>query len=108
MSTGALDPGPIGPGNEIQQVDPDFYQYIFEHHPLPAWIYDMETPEFLAVNRAAIREYGYTQEEFLSMRITDIRSAEDARLLLEFLSGPVASQVTTGPWRHRRTDPPRW
>lgn len=104
MSTGALDPGPIGPGNEIQQVDPDFYQYIFEHHPLPAWIYDSETLAFLAVNRAAIREYGYTQEEFLAMRITDVRNAEDARLLLDFLSKPVASQVTTGPWRHRRKD----
>ena len=42
------------------------------------WVFDAETLEFLAVNDAAIRHYGYSREEFLSMNIMDIHPAEDA------------------------------
>ncbi len=92
------------PGEDIQQVDSDFYRYVFLYHPLPAWIYDVETLAFLAVNRAAIVEYGYSEDEFLGMDITGIRSAQDAEILRAFLRGPVGSPENTGPWRHRRKD----
>ncbi len=80
------------------------FRVIFDHHPLPAWIYDSETLAFLAVNQAARTEYGYSEREFLDMRITSIRTPEDAQMLLRFLSGPLKSQEVTGPWRHRRKD----
>ena len=50
---------------------------LFEASPMPMWVYDAETLRFLAVNDAAIRHYGYTRDEFLAMRITDIRPPED-------------------------------
>ena len=46
---------------------------VFENHPQPLWIYDVETLRFCAVNEAAIRRYGYSRAEFLAMRIADIR-----------------------------------
>ncbi|HEY2154339.1 MAG TPA: PAS domain S-box protein, partial [Isosphaeraceae bacterium] len=49
------------------------YRTLFESNPLPMWVYDVETLGFLAVNAAAVRRYGYTRDEFLAMRITDIR-----------------------------------
>jgi two-component system cell cycle sensor histidine kinase/response regulator CckA len=80
------------------------YSVIFDHHPLPAWVYDTSSLAFLAVNRAAVSEYGYSEQEFLDMRITAIRSEEDAQFLLRFLAGPLQSDITSGPWRHKRKD----
>jgi hypothetical protein len=54
------------------------YRLLFEANPQPMWVFDAETLEFLAVNDAAIRHYGYSREEFLSMNIMDIHPAEDA------------------------------
>jgi two-component system cell cycle sensor histidine kinase/response regulator CckA len=54
------------------------YRLLFEANPQPMWVFDAETLEFLAVNDAATRHYGYSREEFLSMNIMDIHPAEDA------------------------------
>ena len=54
------------------------YRLLFEANPQPMWIFDGETLEFLAVNDAAIRHYGYSREEFLSMNIMDIHPEEDS------------------------------
>jgi PAS domain S-box-containing protein len=45
------------------------------------WLYDLETLEFLDVNAAAVARYGYTREEFLRMRISDLLFEEDAEAL---------------------------
>tara|TARA_R110000868_G_scaffold259361_14_gene517510 strand:- start:6833 stop:8836 length:2004 start_codon:yes stop_codon:yes gene_type:complete len=49
------------------------YRHIFQNNPQPMWIYDLNTLGFLEVNKAAIEVYGYSKEEFLSMKISDIR-----------------------------------
>jgi PAS domain S-box-containing protein len=61
------------------------FEILFENSPHPTWVYDAETLQFLEVNRAAIEKYGYSREEFLAMRITDIRPQEDVNGLLEEL-----------------------
>ncbi|MDO6438528.1 PAS domain S-box protein [Cyclobacterium sp. 1_MG-2023] len=52
-------------------------QSIFDFAPFPMWIYDLESFRFLAVNKEAIRSYGYNEKEFLNMTIKDIRPPED-------------------------------
>jgi diguanylate cyclase (GGDEF)-like protein/PAS domain S-box-containing protein len=59
-----------------------WYQALFETNPLPMYIYDAETLRFLAVNEAAIRHYGFTREEFLSLAASEIRPMEDVPALL--------------------------
>lgn len=49
------------------------YKYLFENNPIPMWAFDIETKAFLIVNRAATAHYGYSEQEFLSMTIFDIR-----------------------------------
>lgn len=61
-------------------------QLIFNLAPYPMWIYDAKTLKFLAVNHEAVRVYGYTEKEFLSMTIEQIRPAEDIPLLHEAIS----------------------
>ncbi len=53
------------------------YKYLFDNNPQPMWLYDIHTLQFLAVNQATVKHYGYSQEEFLSMTIKDIRFCED-------------------------------
>ncbi|MGB2890078.1 MAG: ATP-binding protein, partial [Candidatus Acidiferrales bacterium] len=61
------------------------FQVLFENNPHPTWVYDVETIHFLEVNKAAVEKYGYSRDEFLAMRITDIRPPEDVGPLLEDL-----------------------
>ena len=61
------------------------YRSLFDHSPMPMWVYDQETLSFMAVNGAAVGTYGYSQEEFLAMTIKDIRRPEDIPELLTSL-----------------------
>ena len=65
-------------GVEALHQSEDSYRALFERHPSPMWLYDLETLRFLTVNEAAIASYGYSREEFLSMTIDEIRVAEAA------------------------------
>lgn len=80
------------------------YRLLFESNPHPAWVYDLETLSFLAVNEAAVRNYGYSREEFLAMTIEDIRPVEDVPELLDRTALPVQGTEEAGVWRHRKRD----
>jgi len=58
------------------------YRLLFDANPQPMWVFDVETLGFLAVNDAAVRHYGYSRDEFLSMTIMDIRPPDDTPGLL--------------------------
>lgn len=71
--------------NEQLRELADKYKTIFYKSPLPKWIYDYETLQFLEVNEAAVRHYGYSREEFLAMTLKDIRPAEEQEKLLRHI-----------------------
>jgi PAS domain S-box-containing protein len=77
---------------------------LFEASPLPTWVYDAETLQFLAVNDAAVRYYGWSREEFLAMRITEIRPPEDVDALLSSIRDGSVGRPQRELWRHRRRD----
>ena len=54
------------------------YKSFFENSPLPMWLFDTESLQFLDVNEAATKNYGYSKEEFLAKTIKDIRPPEYA------------------------------
>ena len=66
------------------------------------YVVDSDTLCFLEVNAAAIQQYGYSRQEFLRMRVTDIRPQEDVPKLLESLRRNNGLVVYRGQWRHRR------
>lgn len=57
------------------------FRHPFQDSPEPMWVFDLETFQFLEVNDTAIEKYGYSREEFLALRITDIRSPGDPEAL---------------------------
>ena len=80
------------------------YRLLFENNPIPMWLFDPSTLRFLAVNESAIRQYGYSEQEFLAMTIADIRPAEDVAKLLEFTATPPKGLQDASQWRHRKKD----
>ena len=80
------------------------YRKLFELNPQPTWVYDRETLQFLAVNKAAVEKYGYSQEEFLFMTIRDIRPSEDVSALVENIASLRDGQKESSAWRHRKKD----
>jgi PAS domain S-box-containing protein len=77
------------------------FRLMFASNPLPMWVYDAESLEFLEVNEAAIVRYGYSRNEFLSMRITDIRPIEETPRLMEHLANVRPALQSSGEWRHQ-------
>jgi PAS domain S-box-containing protein len=77
---------------------------LFESNPHPLWVYDLESLAIIDVNEAAIRNYGYSRQEFLDLTIKDIRPTEDVPAVLESItkSGTVSEENRI--WRHRRKD----
>jgi PAS domain S-box-containing protein len=89
-------------------LDPAF-RLMFESNPLPMYVYDVATLCFLEVNTVAVERYGYTREEFLGMKITDIRPPEDVPRLRDalatFADTPGATvRRHTETWKHRTKD----
>ncbi|MGC9503869.1 PAS domain-containing protein [Baaleninema sp.] len=80
------------------------YRLLFECHPQPLWVYDLETLAFLAVNHAAIDAYGYSEAEFLEMTIADIRPSEDVPQLLDNVAQVGEGIDRAGLWRHIKKD----
>jgi PAS domain S-box-containing protein len=76
------------------------YHDLFANNPQPMWIYDLETLAFLEVNDAAVNHYGYSEAEFLSMTIKDIRPAEDIPALLKDIDLISKGYFQAGEWRH--------
>ena len=85
---------------ELERTQESF-RSLFEQHPHPMWVYDLETLRFLEVNQCATEHYGYSREEFLSMTIADIRPEEDARRLMNYLRSERPNLNYAGTWRHR-------
>jgi PAS domain S-box-containing protein len=54
----------------------DNYTRIFDSSPIPMWLFDIDTLKFLAVNNAAVQQYGYSKEEFLASNIQILRPQE--------------------------------
>ncbi len=59
------------------------YKELFHLNPVPMWVYDINTLQFLDVNQSAIEHYGYSKEEFLTMNILQIRPKESVPEVIE-------------------------
>jgi PAS domain S-box-containing protein len=78
------------------------YGDLFRLSPLPLWVYDCATLRFLTVNEAAVTQYGYSKEEFLSKTIVDIRPPEEIPRLMDVVKsvGADGKFALRGVFRH--------
>ena len=80
------------------------FRLLFEGNPMPMWVFDAETKEFLNVNDAAVKHYGYDRSDFLKMKLQDIwpRDEWEEHTRALGLVGDVYQSGTN--WRHLKAD----
>ncbi len=66
---------------ELLRKSESVFRLLFSHNPLPTWVMDDETLQFIQVNEAAVRQYGFAPEEFSRMTLLDIRPEEKSASL---------------------------
>lgn len=77
------------------------YRALFDVHPQPMWVVDANTFAFLAVNGAAMRLYGYSKEEFLTLTADQIRPEEDVDDLRRAFAD-WSNNYSQRIWRHKK------
>ena len=94
----------IGRHNAAEELkrSEEKYRIIFKDNPQPMWVFDRQTLMFLAVNAAAVKQYGYSRQEFLAMGIRDIRPKEEIERLEQQLRDLPERRVNAANWQHRR------
>ncbi len=82
----------------------EMFRLLFSYNPLPTWVQDNETQRFLEVNDAAVRQYGYSQDEFKNMTVLDIRTEEEKVRYLDHFKNWNGVGRYQGNWKHRTKD----
>jgi diguanylate cyclase (GGDEF)-like protein/PAS domain S-box-containing protein len=79
------------------------FRLLFKNNPVAMWVYDRETLRFLAVNDAAVAQYGYSREQFLTMTVPDLSTTQDESFEL-FLRALPEVQNGEQVRQHQRAD----
>ncbi|MHA6250236.1 PAS domain S-box protein [Pontibacter sp. CAU 1760] len=81
------------------------YRNLFDGNPIPSLVYDQNSLRILDANAAALKEYGYSREEFLAMTVADIRPEEELQQFLNKLEAlDKSSDASTKGYKHQRKD----
>jgi len=80
------------------------YRDVFEASPVPLWVWDDQTLDFLDVNQATVEHYGYTRDEFLRMNVREIWAAGEEKRYEEDLHHRTQERNLRLQRRHRTKD----
>jgi two-component system cell cycle sensor histidine kinase/response regulator CckA len=80
------------------------YRLVFTENPQPMWIFDVRTSRFLAVNNAALRQYGFTSEEFSALTVRDLLPGTAVGRFLQYVADCCSGAEAHGYWQHYRKD----
>jgi two-component system, cell cycle sensor histidine kinase and response regulator CckA len=75
---------------------------LFSGSPHAMYVYDAATLQILDVNAAAIKQYGYSREEFLQLQIANLHIEEEAHRLQQTFQNVSPELCSQGIWRQRR------
>jgi diguanylate cyclase (GGDEF)-like protein/PAS domain S-box-containing protein len=79
------------------------FRLLFVGNPVPMWVVDRETLCFLAVNEAAVKHYGYSSEQFMSMTALDLRPAQEREAFTNIIKNAL-DELADNIWQHTRAD----
>lgn len=80
------------------------YRLLFDNNPYPMWVYHTDTLRIAAVNQATVKHYGYSEQEFLEMKVFDKHPAEYREQFIASLSGLENQSKRHRLWRHVKKD----
>jgi diguanylate cyclase (GGDEF)-like protein/PAS domain S-box-containing protein len=80
------------------------FRLLFDNNPMPMWVFDRETKQFLSVNDAAVQHYGYSRATFLRMSLPQIWPQDEWDSHAEALERLGDAYHSSRNWRHLRAD----
>lgn len=80
------------------------YRLLFERHPMPMLVVNLDTLQVLAVNEAAARFYGYPVAQFTAMHLPELYLAEDLSAMLTCMARRAKDPTSPRRWRQRTRD----
>ncbi|MET3908589.1 diguanylate cyclase (GGDEF)-like protein/PAS domain S-box-containing protein [Bradyrhizobium sp. S3.3.6] len=80
------------------------FRLLFDNNPMPMWVFDADTKQFLGVNDAAVQHYGYSRAAFLRMKLHEIWPEDEWDSHAEALERIGDTYHSSRNWRHLRAD----
>jgi len=89
---------------EQQERIKNDFQRLFEEHPNPMWIYDIENFKILLANQVACEVYNYKKEAFQQLSLFDLRPKSEHDHLRKVLNGSNLKEPIkdSGVWLHKK------
>jgi PAS domain S-box-containing protein len=78
------------------------YKRLFDESPLPIYIYDDLTFEFLEVNEAALAQYGYTRQQFFAMNARQLKPQDEMERFINVSRDVPDNYFNFGRWKQVR------
>ena len=86
-------------------VAEESFRLLFEGNPVPMWLFDPDTLNFLAVNDASVVHYGYERASFLQMTLLHLVPQEDRQNLKDAIrNNPSEGASPSRVWQHVKAD----
>jgi diguanylate cyclase (GGDEF)-like protein/PAS domain S-box-containing protein len=80
------------------------FRLLFENNPVPMWVFDEITLDFIAVNQAAVDKYGHSRQEFAGLKVTDVRPVDVRRQFAEWAASIPRVDRANEMWQHQTAD----
>jgi PAS domain S-box-containing protein len=80
------------------------FRLLFDGNPMPMWVFDAQTKDFLSVNDAAVQHYGYDRATFLSQKLWDIWPPDEREAHIQALLQVGDAYHSGQHWRHVKAD----
>lgn len=89
---------------EYLKLSEQKYRLLFSANPLAMWMLSLPEYEIIEANDSALKQYGYTREEFLGLDVLNLRPAEDSEKFEQKTNKEFRGIHYAGVWRHIRKD----
>ena len=80
------------------------FRLLFDNNPVPMWVFDAQTTEFIGVNDAAVQHYGYSRAKFLQMKLQQIWPEDEWAIHSQALQQIGDIYHSSRDWRHLRAN----
>jgi diguanylate cyclase (GGDEF)-like protein/PAS domain S-box-containing protein len=80
------------------------FRLLFDGNPVPMWLYEPDSLQFVSVNDAAVAHYGYSREQFLAMTLLDIWPADEWGPHRDVARSVGTTYQSDRTWRHIKRD----
>jgi PAS domain S-box-containing protein len=91
-------------GEQELRKSKEAYRFLFDENPLPMWIFDLYSLQFLAFNNAAVRLYGFEYAEFRQLTPVELCVQDEVAAFLQDCTEKDARNRAASVWRHLKKD----